>query len=58
MNFYQVTTGGRSYTFHARNIQVASQFVRHWRPSVRVNRISYAQWLMFLRNKLIHEAIT
>lgn len=57
MNFYQVTTNGQQYTFHARNIQVASQFVRHWRPGVIVTRINYAQFLGMLRNRLTKATI-
>lgn len=57
MNFYQVTTGQRQYVFHARNIQVASQFVRHQRPGVIVTRINYAQFLGMLKNQLINKAL-
>lgn len=57
MNFYQVTTGGQQYAFHARSIQAASQFVRH-QPAVIVTRINYATFLTMLRSKLIRRALS
>lgn len=57
MNFYQVTTGKYQYAFHARDIQRASQFVRHWRPGVIVTRINYSQFLMMIKARLQRLAI-
>lgn len=56
MNFYQVTTGSSQYAFHARNIQVASQFARHQRKVI-VTRINYATFLQMVLAKLQREAV-
>jgi hypothetical protein len=38
VKLYRVTAGDHMYVMQARNLQVASQFVRHW-PGVTLRRI-------------------